>query len=118
MRTAGKLATFHTLRTDTPADPVLEGQEPPTSHAAGSRKKGRPAAFQEEDIDWTSITPEERRKIRRRLSNRASAHRVRQRRLEMMDTLQSKVCLNDITLKYFASKFRPLRSSSCISSRA
>lgn len=71
---------------------MLEGTQPHTSaRGSGTRKKGRPAAFQEEDIDWTSLTPEERRKIRRRLSNRASAHRVRQRRLEMMDSLQSKV---------------------------
>lgn len=77
---------------DTPSlHNVAGGPMIPGKSRAHKKKLGRPASFQEEDIDWESLTPEERRKIRRRLSNRRSAHRVRQRRLEMMDTLQSKV---------------------------
>ncbi len=90
-----------TIHTDHPADGnmsdtlhggfAVTGPSTPANSRGRKKKLGRPATFEEEDIDWDKLTPEERRKIRRRLSNRRSAHRVRQRRLEMMDTLQSKV---------------------------
>jgi predicted Fe-S protein YdhL (DUF1289 family) len=53
-----------------------------------AKKLGRPASFDEEELDWEAMSPEEKRKARRRISNRASALRVRQRHNERLHDMQ------------------------------
>ena len=47
----------------------------------GRKKAGRPIAYQGDPND-SRLTPEQRRKIRRRIANRESAQRVRARRAQ------------------------------------
>ncbi|KAK9824564.1 hypothetical protein WJX72_011336 [[Myrmecia] bisecta] len=54
--------------------------------AADQRRMGRPVAY-EGDPDSSQLTAEERRRIRRRINNRESARRVREKRQEIMDRI-------------------------------
>jgi hypothetical protein len=54
------------------------------------RKVGRPITYKG-DPDSNNLTEEERRRIKRRIANRESARRVRQKRQDLMEELQMSV---------------------------
>ena len=51
---------------------------------------GRPITYKG-DPESNNLTEEERRRIKRRIANRESARRVRQKRQDLMDELQMNV---------------------------
>jgi hypothetical protein len=67
--------------------PSRSGQQPKT----GEKKKvGRPITYKG-DPNSAHLTEGERKRIKRRIANRESARRVRQKRLELLDELQLKI---------------------------
>ena len=54
------------------------------------KKVGRPITYKG-DPEANDLTEEERRRIKRRIANRESARRVRQKRHDLMDDLQVNV---------------------------
>ncbi len=61
-------------------------------HAQGKDKKkvGRPITYKG-DPEAADLTEDERRRIKRRIANRESARRVRQKRHDLMEDLQANV---------------------------
>ena len=55
------------------------------------RKVGRPIIYSG-DPDAPNLTPQERRRIRRRIANRESARRVRAKRQDLIEEMSIKVC--------------------------
>lgn len=60
--------------------------------AKGKKKVGRPIAYKGDPND-PRLTEDERRRIKRRIANRESARRVRQKRQELMDDCSSRLQL-------------------------
>lgn len=60
--------------------------------ATGRKKVGRPIEY-EGDPDSPLLSEQERRRIKRRISNRESARRVRHKRQEVVDEMQATVSL-------------------------
>ena len=56
----------------------------------GGKKVGRPIAFKG-DPDDEGLCDDEKRRIKRRIANRESARRVRQKRQDLMEEQQAKV---------------------------
>ena len=52
---------------------------------------GRPIIYSG-DPDAPNLTPQERRRIRRRIANRESARRVRAKRQDLIEEMSIKVC--------------------------
>lgn len=55
------------------------------------KKVGRPIAYVG-DPDDPNLTPEQRRRVKRRIANRESARRVRNRKLNAMNECENTVC--------------------------
>ena len=53
---------------------------------------GRPIIYSG-DPDAPNLTPQERRRIRRRIANRESARRVRAKRQDLIEEMSIKVCM-------------------------
>lgn len=78
------------------------------------KKVGRPITYNG-DPNAPELSEAERRKVKRRIANRESARRVQQRRKEMIDELQHKVCaFGEIPLTYCASKVKTERECSSL----
>ena len=56
----------------------------------GGKKVGRPISFKG-DPDDEGLDEDEKRRIKRRIANRESARRVRQKRQDLMEDQQAKV---------------------------
>jgi hypothetical protein len=74
---------------DLPEDAIKPNTRPTRSATATGRKKvGRPIEY-EGDPDSPLLSEQERRRIKRRISNRESARRVRHKRQEVVDEMQA-----------------------------
>ena len=61
------------------------------------KRVGRPLTYKG-DPNSPALTPQERRKIRRRIANRESARRVRARRQEELETMKQQVSMGILTI--------------------
>jgi hypothetical protein len=61
------------------------------------KKVGRPITYKG-DPEASNLTEEERRRIKRRIANRESARRVRQKRHDLMGELQMNVSLGYLSV--------------------
>ena len=78
-----------------------------------SKKKGRPIAYRG-DPEAAGLSEDEKRRIKRRIANRESARRVRQKRLDLMDQQQAQVWWGDAPTRRRNPALCPLSSSDTV----